>query len=114
MIAAVIGSRGFEDYEQMKAILKDKGLTGIVSGGAKGADTLAERYAKESGLPVETIKPEWTKYGRAAGMVRNKEIVSKADIVFAFWDGTSKGTKSSIDFAKKTGKKIEIIYYLEN
>lgn len=114
MIAAVIGSRTFEDYNIMKAILKDKGLTGIISGGAKGADRFAERYAQEIGLPIEIIKPEWEKYGRAAGVMRNKEIVNKADIIFAFWDGKSKGTKSSIDFAEKIRKKVEIIYYLEN
>lgn len=113
MIAAVIGSRTFEDYEAMKTALEGRGVTGIVSGGAKGADTLAERYARENGLPIEIIKPEWKKYGRSAGVIRNREIVSKAEIVFAFWDGASKGTESSIDFARKTGKNLEIIYHYE-
>jgi len=109
MIAAIIGSRAFGDNECMKTTLEGRGLTGIVSGGAKGADTLAERYARENGLPMETIRPEWGKHGRAAGVIRNREIVNAADIVVAFWDGTSRGTKSSIDFAKKKrGKRLKL------
>jgi hypothetical protein len=100
MVAAIIGSRSFKDYECMKKTLKNRKMIGIISGGAKGADSLAERYAQENSLPITIIIPEWGKYGKAAGIIRNKEIVKKADVVFAFWDNKSKGTKASIDFAK--------------
>lgn len=113
MKAAIIGSRNFADYTMMKSIISGFNISTIISGGAAGADTLAEKYSSEMNIPIEVIKPDWSKYGRGAGIVRNKEIVNNADIVFAFWDGTSKGTKSSINFAKKAGKQIEIISYLQ-
>jgi len=65
----------------------------IVSGGARGADTLAENYAKMIGVNTIIFKADWKKYGRAAGMIRNKDIIAQADVVVAFWDGKSKGTK---------------------
>jgi hypothetical protein len=108
MKLAIVGSRTFDDYEMAKAALKDLVITEIVSGGAKGADALAERYAKENNIPVKIFKPDWAKYGRGAGPVRNKLIVEYADKVIAFWDGASKGTKSSIDFATAKGKLLSV------
>ena len=110
MKCAVIGSRNFSDYEMMKAELSKHDITCIVSGGAKGADSLAEKYASENSLSVEIYKPDWS-LGRHAGILRNKTIVDNADLVIAFWDGASKGTLSSINYAKKQGKSIFIIEY---
>lgn len=111
MIAAVVGSRTFTNYQMMITVLLNKGIKKIVSGGARGADKLAERFANEHGIPIEIIKPDWKKNGKAAGLIRNKDIVNKADVVFAFWDGQSKGTKHSIDLARKAGKVVEIISF---
>jgi hypothetical protein len=108
MKLAIVGSRTFNDYEMVKTALKDLAITEIVSGGAKGADTLAEQYAAENNIPVKVFKPDWAKYGRGAGPVRNKQIVEYADKVIAFWDGESRGTKSSIDLAEKQGKLLEV------
>jgi len=96
----------------VKEALRDLSITEIVSGGAKGADTLAEQFAKENNLPVKIFKPDWAKYGRGAGPVRNKQIVEYADKVIAFWDGESKGTKSSIDLAEKSGKLLTVKRFL--
>lgn len=106
MKLAIVGSRTFNDYEMVKEALKDLAITEIVSGGAKGADTLAEKYAAENSIPVKVFKPEWGKYGRGAGPKRNKQIVDYADKVIAFWDGESRGTKSSIDLATEQGKLL--------
>ena len=116
MKIAVVGSRTFDDYNLLKETL-DKfypKVTLIVSGGAKGADSLAERYAKGEGIPTLIFKPDWKKHGKSAGFVRNKDIVSAADTVIAFWDGESKGTNNSIDQAIQLGKKVMIIRFTPN
>jgi len=108
MKVAVIGSRGFNNYELIKETLSSLDITLVVSGGAMGADTLGERYARENGIPTKIFKPDWTK-GRGAGFLRNTDIINEADTVVAFWDGKSKGTLDSIKKAEKQGKKVLII-----
>lgn len=113
MKIAVVGSRSFSDYELMKRELDkipQKGLT-IVSGGAKGADSLAEKYASENNLKLVVHKPDWTTYGRGAGMIRNTTIVADSDMIVAFWDGVSKGTLNTIRTAQKASKPTAIIKY---
>lgn len=83
----------------------------IVSGGAIGADKLAEKYANENKYEKIIFKPDWKRYGNGAGAVRNREIINEADIVIAFWDGESKGTKNSIDIAQKYNKKIIVVKF---
>jgi predicted Rossmann fold nucleotide-binding protein DprA/Smf involved in DNA uptake len=106
----VIGSRSFEDYDLLKNELTKHDITCIISGGAKGADSLAEQYAFEHNIPTTIHKPDWS-IGRHAGFLRNKTIVEESDRIIAFWDGTSKGTLSSINYAKKYGKPTIIIQY---
>ena len=84
-------------------------ITEIVSGGAKGADGFAERYAKEKNIPLKVFKAGWDKYGKRAGYIRNKEIWEYADQGIAFWDGRSRGTAHSFELSKFLGKKIKII-----
>jgi hypothetical protein len=108
MKVAVIGSRTFNDYESVKDKLDSiSDITLIVSGGAMGADTLGERYARENGISTVIFKPDWSK-GRGAGFLRNTDIINEADIVVAFWDGKSRGTLDSIKKAEKQGKKVLI------
>lgn len=112
---AVIGSRSFDDElvanSEIESLVLAKSCTTIVSGGAKGADTLAARYAQAHGLELIEIKPDWARYGRGAGPLRNKLIIESADCVLAFWDGKSKGTLSALDHARKLRKSIKIIRY---
>jgi hypothetical protein len=113
MRAAIIGSRSFNNYKLVLETLLgyENTITVIVSGGAKGADTLGERWAKEKNKETLIFYPDWGKYGRSAGFIRNKDIIENSDIVFAFWDGKSKGTKSSIDLTIKLNKELKIINY---
>ena len=107
MKLAVVGSRGFSDYDLLKSRLdEEKDITEIISGGAIGADRLAEQYAAEKNIPTTIFKPEWGKHGKAAGMIRNKDIICAADKVIAFWDGKSKGTENSINIAQKTTSRM--------
>lgn len=111
----IVGTRSFNDYPFFKAkvtelIPKDKEIT-IISGGAKGADTFAERYAKENSLNVKVFRPNWSLYGKSAGPIRNKDIILSSDIIIAFWDGKSPGTKSSINLALKHKRELHIVTY---
>ena len=113
MTLALIGSRGFNNYNLLKSILYPNidNITKIISGGANGADKLGEFFAKENNIDIHIFYPNWTKYGKRAGFIRNQYIIESCTHVIAFWDGESKGTKSSIDLAIKNNKKIKIIYY---
>lgn len=113
MKVAVIGSRSFHNYEMLKNVLSKYHISLIISGGAKGADSLAETYARENDIETLIFKPDWDKHGKSAGYIRNIDIIENSDLVIAFWDGKSKGTKHSIDLAKKGNKKI-IIERIEN
>lgn len=111
MKIGVVGSRNFNDYIKLKTELDKYHATFIISGGAVGADTLAKKYADENNIPTVIYLPDWNKYGKSAGAIRNKDIVNNSDMIVAFWDGISKGTAISINLAKKTNKTIEIIYF---
>jgi hypothetical protein len=112
MKVAIIGSRDFNNYELVKKTMEEyENVDMIVSGGAKGADTLGEQWAKENNKETLIFKPDWEKYGRSAGMIRNKDIVKNSDLVIAFWDGKSKGTKNSIDTCGKLGIKVRIVNF---
>lgn len=108
---AIVGSRSFRDYTLMCDTLKDYDISQIVSGGAVGADSLAERYAKEHNIKCLVIKPDWDAYGRRAGYLRNVTIVEKSDACVAFWDGESKGTKHTINLCNKYNKPIKVVQF---
>ena len=113
MKLAIVGSRSFNDMLLLESILnkyKDK-ISTVVSGGAKGADTMGETWAIANKIPVKIFKPEWEKYGKSAGMRRNELIIKECDICIAFWDGKSKGTNNSIFICEKLNKKVAIIRY---
>lgn len=114
----VAGSRDFKNYaflcKVMDAIvekLKEKGYKQItvVSGRARGADTLGEKYARLHGLSIIEMPAEWSKYGKRAGYMRNEEMAKVGDIVVAFWNGSSLGTKHMINLGHQY-KKIVLVY----
>lgn len=109
MRAAIIGSRTFKDYRLLTRKLEDFTITHVVSGGAIGADSLAEGWAMQHEVPYTIYKPDWNKHGKAAGFVRNKTIIEDSEIVIAFWDGFSKGTEHSINIARAMKKQVYII-----
>jgi hypothetical protein len=83
----------------------------IISGAARGADRLGEKYAKERGYKVIRVPADWNRYGKSAGYIRNKEMAESSDALVAFWDGKSKGTKNMIDLAKEYGLKVRVIMF---
>src|SRR5690242_7305650 len=98
MKVIIAGTRHFTDYKLLKeycdVILSNQSDIEIVSGGARGADALGEQYAKENGYPIKQFLPDWDKYGRLAGPLRNEEMARYADALIAFWDNKSTGTKN--------------------
>jgi len=106
MKLAIIGSRDFNDYELLSATLDNYSIDLIVSGGANGADTLAERYASLHQIETLIFKPDYKLYHHGAPLKRNLEIVDASDIVIALWDGESRGTKHAIDYALSQNKHV--------
>ena len=111
----VAGSRNFNDYELLTAkldkILSKRDNVQIVSGGARGADSLGERYAKEHNLPLKIFPANWDLYGRSAGYRRNEQMAEYADALVAFWDGESHGTKHMIETAQAMGLPLRVVFY---
>lgn len=105
----VIGSRDFNDYNLLKAILNNECPDVIVSGGALGTDSNARRFAQENNIKFIEYLPDYDKFGRGAPLLRNKLIVNDSDCILAFWDGLSAGTRFTIDFAQKQGKPVKVI-----
>ena len=106
MKVAVIGSRGLM-LDDLGQYLPPE-CSEIVSGGARGVDTGARFYARAHGISLKEFLPDYRTYGGQAPLVRNHLIVDYADLVLAFWDGSSRGTKHVIDYAKSMGKPLKI------
>lgn len=115
MKTAIVGTRTADDYGALKSIMDNliPKPTEIISGGASGADDMAERYAKENNLLITIIKPDWKTHGKSAGPIRNLEIVSTCERLVALWNGESRGTKHSIETARNQGKEVFVHQYAE-
>lgn len=116
----VVGSRTFNDFiilrNTLDRLLVNQGSVTIVSGGAKGADTMAERYASSKGYECIIFPADWKQYGRAAGIIRNEQMHKfiaqyKNKGCVAFWDGQSKGTQSNFKLAQKYNNPLRIIKF---
>ena len=107
MKVAVIGSRSITSYP-LADVMPD-GTTEIISGGARGADAIAREYALANNIPFTEIRPEYARYGKGAPLRRNLEIIARADIVIALWDGKSTGTAHSIAQCRKSGKPLMLV-----
>lgn len=110
MKVAIVGSRVWPNPEQIRAFVATlPENTIVVSGGARGVDSIAENAARRRGLSCHVIFADWDKHGKSAGYRRNVQVVEACDRVVAFWDGRSPGTKHTIDIATKAGKPVDVI-----
>ena len=124
-VLLIAGSRNFNDYNKLCEIT-DKLLVNhygkhiiIVSGGARGADALAERYADERGYIKHIMPADWNRYGKSAGYRRNEDMhmyiaPSASKGCLCFWDGESKGTAHNFELAKQYNNPIRIYNYVTN
>jgi hypothetical protein len=114
----VAGGRDFNDYQLVVRVLlamektefADVGVS-IVSGMARGADSLGVRFAKEHDVTLHMFPADWDKHGKSAGHRRNRKMGDAADGLLAFWDGKSKGTEGMIQYMKSLGKQVTVITY---
>ena len=112
----IAGGRDFQDYSLLQRSM-DAFLMNIdddvliVSGRAKGADRLGERYANERGYTVQPYPADWQKHGKAAGFIRNEEMAQNADALVAFWNGESRGTAHMIKLARQYSLDVRVIIY---
>lgn len=121
----VAGGRDFDDYELVMDTLDeyidqlwvDNGHIEIVSGRAKGADRLGEKFADIRGISIACFEADWRTFGKFAGPMRNVEMAKYASeegytgVLIAFWDGESRGTKNMIEAAEKYGLEVKVVRY---
>ena len=106
MRIAIIGSRTLTVSNIEKYL--PEGVTEIVSGGARGIDRAAASFARAHHIKLTEFLPDYARYGRGAPLKRNEQIANYADAAIAFWDGTSRGTKYTIDCFRALRKPITI------
>jgi hypothetical protein len=114
----VFGTRTFDDYKLLRSKLdhycQNFLSVAVVTGAAKGADALGERWAYENKLLVVRFHPDWDRHGKKAGPMRNREMagfVGKKGFAVGFWDGRSPGTKDMISVCKEFGIKLKVVKY---
>ena len=119
----IAGGRDFNDFDMLKSTVdkllkyvdKSKNDIIIVSGKAKGADSLGEKYAKINNLKVESHPANWDVYGKSAGYRRNAEMAKSVSesqgMLIAFWDEKSRGTKNMIEISKRYNIETNVIKY---
>lgn len=111
----IAGGRDFSDYallcQKCDIFFRDKTPTAIISGMARGADSLGVQYAQEHGIQVMQFPADWAGLGKRAGMVRNLQMLDVADAVIAFWNGVSRGTGHMVSEAKKRGLPLRVVRY---
>lgn len=123
MRVLVCGSRTWTNREMLRRQLDrlvdqcTDNILAVIHGCAQGADLLAKEWATDvAGIYTVNVAlmefpANWRIHGKSAGFIRNQQMLTegKPDLVLAFWDGKSRGTKHMIDLAKKAGVRVEII-----
>jgi len=116
MKLAVVGSREFTNYNELAGyidfIRESRAIDTIISGGARGTDRLAKRYARKTGLGYTEYPADWEgPLKKGAGFARNTTIAQNCDLMAAFWNGKSHGTKDVIEKAEKEGREIYVYFF---
>ena len=112
MRIVVSGGRDITDKKTVEKVLSGEIAVKdvVITGGCSGVDKIAHDYARRYFADTEVHKADWDKHGKAAGPIRNAKMMEDADLLIAFWDGRSKGTRSAIDEARKLGVETHIHY----
>jgi hypothetical protein len=110
MLTIIAGSREGIHYDDvLKAMETCPWMpTEIVSGKARGVDTMGEQWAKENDVPIKEFPADWKNLGRKAGTLRNCQMGDYADALVAVWDGSSRGTTHMIKYAREKGLKVHV------
>lgn len=113
MKVIIAGSRTFNGrthdtldlYGMVKRLVQESGfdVTEVVCGGAQGIDKVGERWALVNHIPIKYFLPDWERFGKKAGPIRNREMAQYADAAIILWDGKSRGTRNMLDEAHGNG-----------
>ena len=106
-VVLICGSRSIKNL-QISRYIRPSSCGAIVHGGAIGTDSIADSWAKANNIETIVYKPNYKIYGKRAPLVRDEEMVEFADVVICFWNGKSRGSKYTCDYAKKIGRKVII------
>ena len=111
MKTIIAGSRNIEEYQAILDAIEASGfeITEVISGGARGVDSLGERYGTEKGIPVKVFPADWESDGRKAGIMRNKKMAAYAEALIAVMFNNSKGTSHMISESIAKGLKVFVI-----
>ena len=112
MRTIIAGSRDITDYNLLLKAIENSGfnITKVVCGGAKGVDSLGEKYALDNNIALDYFFADWDLHGRKAGPLRNAKMAENADALIAIWDGISRGTANMIENARK--KHLQVYIYI--
>lgn len=116
---AIVGSRGITNSRLLEEIIDEYlrpeyEIIEVISGGAKGVDSLAEDWADSNGIDKRIFLADWKKYGKSAGYRRNHDIIKNSDFVLVLWDGESRGTRHDISLMKTYNKEGKIFIVKDN
>lgn len=114
----IAGTRTFNDYELLRLevmrFLEGQIPDLVITGGARGADTLGDNFASAMLFKREVMPADWDRYGKAAGNRRNMSMAQRATHCICFWDGKSRGTKNMIQLAKKHRLQLKVVMYADD
>jgi len=110
MKVIIAGSREGAEYKDVVTAVKHSGfdITEVVSGAARGVDTLGEQWANDHGVQIKQFPAEWNELGKIAGFTRNIHMANYADALIAVWDGASHGTRHMIQAARDNGLEVYV------
>jgi len=110
MKTIIAGSRDGTTYAHLVSALSKCGWVPsvVISGGARGADSIGEAWAAKNKIPVERFPADWERLGKRAGYLRNIQMACRAQALIAIWDGVSRGTENMIDIAEEKGLRIYV------
>ena len=117
---AIVGSRTFNDYATFNYVMNkicrenDYHVKLVISGGAAGADSYGEQFARLRNIPVKILRPDWNREGKKAGFLRNVDIIKACSVCVAFWDGKSHGTKHDIQLCIEQQKDCWVYNFISN
>jgi len=107
----IAGSRSFTHYQHLCQTLAPERhrITQVLTGGARGADQLGFRWALKHHIRSRCFAADWERFGKAAGVRRNHQMAQAGDLLIAFWDGRSAGTRHMISCMQQLGKPVVVI-----
>jgi len=118
MKVAIVGSRSISDQMFVETLFNCFVYifgkpTKIISGGARGIDSFGAEFAGTNKIELQVFRPDWSKYGKKAGFIRNEDIIKNCDICLAIWDGYSMGTKHDLELCEQYKKDLVLFNYKE-